>query len=70
MDSATKGPVFINRGDERFALMYEDIYRDLQQRIDDLQTSLIAALENKENSTSNNLDDMLPQLEKFKGEKA
>lgn len=50
--------------------MYEDIYRDLQQRIDDLQTSLIAALENKENSTSNNLDDMLPQLEKFKGEKA
>ena len=70
LDSAEQAPVFINRGGQRFALMNEDIYRDLEQKIGDLQSSLIGILENKEDSTSSNLDDILPRLKKFKREKA
>ena len=51
LDSAKEEPVFINRGEERFALMNEDIYRELQQKVSDLQSSLIAVLADSEQST-------------------
>jgi PHD/YefM family antitoxin component YafN of YafNO toxin-antitoxin module len=70
LDSATKGPVFINRGSERFALMNEDLYRDLQQKVEDLQTSLLAVMESKENTSSKSMDDMLSKLTKYKRKKA
>ncbi len=70
LDSTSEGPVFINRGEERFALMNEDTYRDLQQKVADLQTSLISALESKETSTPSNFDDMLSKLEQYKRKEA
>ena len=70
LDSANKEPVFINRGDERFALMNEEAYRDLQQKISDLQSSLIAALESRDGVANNDFSDTLSKLEKYKREKA
>lgn len=70
LDSAGQGPIFINRGEERFALMNEKAYRDLQQKVLDLQTSLIAALESKNHVANTDLDDTLSKLKKYKREKA
>ena len=70
LDSAKDEAVFINRGEERFALMNEDIYRDLQQKVSDLQSSLIAILADNEESTKSDFSDMLSKMEKFKRKKA
>ena len=43
-DSAKLEPVFINRGGERFALMNEEYYLELIQKLRDLQSSLVAVL--------------------------
>lgn len=70
LDSASSQPVFINRGDERFALMNEVAYRELQQKINDLQTSLIAVLETGQNSTSSELEELSTDLKEFKRKEA
>ncbi|MDP7320716.1 MAG: hypothetical protein QF441_08920 [Bacteriovoracaceae bacterium] len=70
LDSAKDEAVFINRGEERFALMNEDIYRELQQKVSDLQSSLIAVLSDSEKSTQSDFSDMLSKMEKFKRKKA
>ena len=43
-NSAKLEPVFINCGTERFALMNEEYYLDLIQKLGDLQSSLVAVL--------------------------
>ena len=70
LDSAQEEPVFINRGEDRFALMDEEIYRELQQKVTDLQSSLIAALESREDSTVSNFDDILDQVKQYKRKEA
>ncbi len=70
LDSAKDEAVFINRGEERFALMNEDIYRDLQQKVSDLQSSLIAILADSKNSTQSDFSDILSRMDKFKRNKA
>ena len=70
LDLAKSEAIFINRGEERFALMNEDIYRELQQKISDLQSSLIAVLDDAEKSKQSDFSDMLPKMEKFKRKKA
>ncbi len=70
LDSAQETPVFINRGEERFALMNEELYRELQQKVSDLQSSLIAVLADNESSSQGTLDDMLPEMEQFKRKEA
>lgn len=70
LDSAKTEPVFINRGEERFALMDEEYYRELQQKVSDLQSSLIAVLADNEESTQSDFSGMLPDMEKFKRKKA
>ena len=70
LDSAKDEAVFINRGEERFALMNEDIYRELQQKVSDLQSSLIAVLADNEKSTKSDFSDTLSKMDKFKRKKA
>lgn len=70
LDTAKLETVFINRGNERFALMSDEAYRELNQKISDLQSSLIATLEAREPVTKDNFDGMLPKLEKYKRKKA
>ena len=48
LDAAKKETIYINRGEERFALMSEESLRDLNQKVTDLQASLIAALDPSE----------------------
>ena len=70
LDTAKRETVFINRGDERFALMSEEAYREFNQKISDLQSSLIATLESKDHVTKENFDGMLSKLSKYKRKKA
>lgn len=70
LDSAKTRPIFINRGEERFALMNEETYRELEQKISDLQSSLIAALSSDEKSTASKFDDMLANTKRFQRKEA
>lgn len=70
LDSAKTRPIFINRGEERFALMNEETYRELEQKISDLQSSLIAALSSDEKSTASKFDDMLADTKQFQRKEA
>lgn len=70
LDSASKGVVFINRGEERFALMNERTYSELNQKISDLQSSLIALMDVKNIDESAQKSDILSKLEKYKRKQA
>lgn len=70
LDSASKEPVYINRGSERFALMGEDTFRELQQKVTDLQASLISLLEDKNELENSDFSEIFSQLEKYKREEA
>lgn len=41
-------------------------FRELQQKVTDLQSSLITALESREDSTASNFDDILDQVKQYK----
>jgi hypothetical protein len=70
LDIAKDQTVYINRGEERFALMSEEAFRNLNQKVNDLQSSLIVALDPNEIVETSSIDDVLSTLKKYKRKKA